>query len=145
MAIRVPRIPCVHCGKRISDEERVVAFPAFTANKKDPLYLFNDAIFHQECFETHPLAERALLRSQETQERLSPGNRYCIVCEELITDPDDYLTPGHLTDDELSPLFKYNFVQVHRSHLEAWSDWPEFRKLVLEFQASDAWDGPAIL
>jgi hypothetical protein len=135
-------MPCGLCGKPIDATDELGAFSAFVVNRKDPLAVFSDGVFHAACFRQHPLSEKAQHRWEETRARLGPPNRVCIVCGRPINDPDDYFTLGHLTDDPASPVFEFNFLQAHRSHLSMWRRYGTMKPLVEEYQRSGAWDGP---
>lgn len=143
MAIIVRGTPCPLCGKPISETDETVAFPPFTANRRDPLFPFSDGVFHDACFRKHPLAGRVEARVEEfDRQRARP--RICAACREEIRDPDDYFTVGFLTDDEESPVFAFNYLELHRSHLREWSEYPRLRREVGAFQSSSAWEGPCV-
>jgi hypothetical protein len=59
----------------------------------------------------------------------------------LITDPDDYFTLGHLSDDENDPLYPYNYVHLRRSMLSSWTDLEKVYLLVKKLEASGTWKG----
>jgi hypothetical protein len=145
MAILVPGMRCPLCYLPMMAGDKLASFPPFVANKKDPLIFFSDAVFHAHCFRAHPLADRATDRYEAIKAHLGPGRRLCAACAQPIINPDDYFTAGHLTDNPSSPLFEFNYVQLHRSHFGRWDKFPTFRRLVEEFQSSDAWDGRPIL
>jgi hypothetical protein len=113
---------CGICGRVINDGDDVVAFSPFLWDVDDPLYVFNDAAFHRDHFDAHPLAPQALARHREMLERTAPAQRICPVCNQRITEPDDYIGTGHLSPDPSDPLYAFNYVHLHRSHLKAWRD-----------------------
>jgi predicted nucleic acid-binding Zn ribbon protein len=141
MAIIVDGMMCSLCGKPIEKGQQIIAFASFVANELDPLWIFNDGAFHSECFYKHPLAEKAQARQKEVLEQLGPGNRFCVVCKRKIIDHDDYFTLGHLTEDERHPLYRYNYVQAHRSHLSKWSELPYVYELIVDLERSSTWRG----
>ena len=145
MALRIRgKTSCPLCELVIHESDPVVCFPAFVSNELDPLYLFNDASFHHECFANHPLAEEAGSRNEAISERTSPENRKCTACGQLITEPDDYFCVYHLTDSPADALFQFNYLQLHRSCM---ADWPlknELESLLNELNSSGRWKGPAL-
>jgi hypothetical protein len=142
MALFMPGMPCAFCGHGMLRRYDIVMFPPFVANAKDPLIAFSDGVFHRACFERHPLADRARRRRDEATAMLAPDKRICVVCGDRIRNPDDYFTLGFLTDDATSPLFEFNYLRAHRSHLSSWPRYAELRRLVEQFELSAAWDGP---
>src|SRR6266849_7238339 len=109
MALFYPGLPCSICGKPILEGQNKVMFSPFVSNEADPLFPFNDGVFHSECFQNHPLAHAAKTRYAEVRDKSKPENRRCPVCRQMITDPDDYLPIGHLTDDVSHPLYRFNY------------------------------------
>ena len=125
----------------------VVAFAPFVPNELDPLWVFSDGVFHSECFSRHPLAERARARLAYLHERTSrPDTGYplCALCEREITDPDAYITLGHLTDDVASPMYRYNCVQAHEYCLARWDELPRVYRWLEEQKRAGAWRGVAL-
>lgn len=124
--------------------DRVIVFSPFVANERDPLFIFSDGVFHEECVDQHPLGSTALAVHQETVERLAPSRRLCDACGCLIVDPDDYFTTGYLTSDPADPLHAFNFVQLHRSHFSVWPRMTELRRLLEEERARGRWQGATL-
>lgn len=50
---------CPICGNVIKEGQEVIAFSPFILNELDPLYFFNDAAFHTQCFYSYPAASKA--------------------------------------------------------------------------------------
>ena len=121
------RTKCGFCGAVIEDGQKVRSFPHFINNELDPLPVFDDGAFHWECFHNHRLAGQAEKRYEEVLQRNAPDNRICVVCSKLITNPDDYFSIGHLTDNSAAPLYGYNYTQAHTSCLP---NWAELRQLI---------------
>ena len=145
MAVFVPGMICPFCRKAISRSDDIIMFPPFVPNRRDPLYLFNDAVLHRACCEDHPLSKKATVCAEEARSHSRPGNRRCIVCNGDILDPDDYFSVGFLTDDSSSPAFAFNNLQLHRSHFLQWDRAAEFRQAVQQRQESEVWEGPKII
>jgi len=131
MALFIPgKTRCPICELPIKEEDDLIAFPPFIGDASDPLWMFSDGTFHYQCLARHPLAAEAERRSLEWRTRSRPGQRLCIVCSEEIVQPNDYGTLGHLTSDQEDPLFPFNYVQFHKSHLGLWPAWPQVRELL---------------
>jgi len=135
---------CPICGVVIQDGQKSVSFPAFVGNQLDPLFLFHDAVFHEECFCQHPLAETATMLLREMQVKTAPRNRRCAVCGQPINDPDDYFALGHLVTDNAHALFPYNYAQFHRNCLPKWSHRAYVKDLLVDLQASGKWQGDSL-
>jgi hypothetical protein len=127
---------CVLCHKPISDAADVVIFPPFVANEADPLYLFNDAAAHESCFATHPLRHHALGRMREAEGENAPEKRNCIICGMPITDPDEFFTVGHLTDNKAQPVHRWNYAKMHKSCLSQWKGLEEVLQYLEAFRLS---------
>lgn len=135
---------CQFCGAVIEDGQKAASFGHFVSNELDPLAIFNDGAFHFDCFRNHALAEEAQKRSEELLQRLAPANRVCVVCNKLITDPDDYFTVWYLTDNPVSPLYAYNYTQAHISCLPKWAELRQVYKLINGLHLSGSWCGDAL-
>jgi len=135
---------CHFCGTVIEEGQKVSSFPHFVSNELDPLSVFDNGAFHLDCFQNHPLAEKAERRYEEILQRNGPGDRVCVVCNKQITNPDDYFTIGHLTDDQAAPLYVYNYTQAHSSCLSDWAELRRVYELVNDLQLSGKWRGNAL-
>lgn len=113
---------CRLCGRVIEKNDPVVGFPPLVSNELDPLYLFNDAAFHQECFYQHPLSSKVQWLCLQYETRCGPGKRKCAVCGEEVTNPDEYEGLGYFTDDPEHPLYRFNFLHMHRACIRNWED-----------------------
>lgn len=144
MAIWMYGTPCPLCGLPMEKEQKTVSFPPFVGNELDPLYVFHDSAFHEECFRRHPMAETATLLLREMQAKIAPNNRRCTVCMQPITDPDDYFTLGQLVSDKNHALFPFNYAQFHRSCLPRWEQRAYVKDLLSGLQASGKWKGGSL-
>lgn len=144
MAIFVPGMRCAISGRTINSASEAVAFPPFVANEADPLYVFSDAVVHAEVFRTHPLAAEIQGRLEEARQRTAPGSRRCLICGQLVTDPDNYLGLGHLVEDRAHPLYRFNYAHFHRSCLAARSGLPDLMRELDELDQSGAWKGDGL-
>jgi hypothetical protein len=109
------------CGNLLLKNRDTTALPPLTISELDPLWFFNDAACHTECFQRHPLASRVLAREQTIQEHAVPSLQICDVCGERIDDPDEYIGIGPLTDGEEGALYADCFKRFHRPCLPRWS------------------------
>ena len=62
-----------------------------------------------------------------------------MVCGEEVD--EDWCNTGFLTDDPKSPLHEFNYLPFHRRHIRQWEHHERMRKAILEFEASDAYEG----
>jgi hypothetical protein len=131
---------CLLCGSTIGIDDLAVTVPSFIANRRDHLHRFNDRAFHKTCIEQDPDGLAVLERSAEVTRRLGPGNRRCVVCDRHIDDPDDYLTFGFLTDDDALAAHEFNYLHLHRSHVDAWPEAQRAWEALHALMASGAWE-----
>jgi hypothetical protein len=144
MALIVTGMPCRICGQPMNSSQGLTTFTAFVSNQSDPVFFFNDAAFHTTCFEKHPLAEKAMKRMDEVLEHCRYDKRICTVCNHIITDPDDYFGFFHLTEDVEHPLYPYNYLHFHLSHLAEWEDLPRAYQLIKVLRDSGTWTGKGL-
>lgn len=143
MAIFIEGMECPLCGNRIEGGEERVSFAPFVSNEANPLAVFSDGTFHVSCFRAHPLAEQAILVSNEARAKNAPGARLCRVCGLPVLDPDDYLGMGYHTGDPGHPLYNFNFAHLHRSCLASWSELARVCGLAQRAVADGMWQGAA--
>jgi hypothetical protein len=135
---------CPICARLMEHGQESKSFPPFVANELDPLFLFSDAAFHEECFRTHPLAEAAELRVRELRAKTPPNNFLCAHCSQPIRNPDDHFTLGYLVSDRTHPLFVYNCVQLHRGCIIQWPQRRQVKMLLVDFLQSGNWKGASL-
>jgi hypothetical protein len=146
MAVFVPGTACGLCGVTMQEGDRVVLLQAFVPNRKDPLFTFSDGAFHENCVHMHPFGGRALEMKELIRKTFAdPARRRCPVCSEAILDPDDHFATGYLTSDPDHPLFEFNFLQFHQSHVESWPRTKELRGLLAREVELGQWEGPTPL
>lgn len=144
MATFIPGIRCAISGRAIGSANEAVAFPPFIANEADPLHVFSDAVVHADVFRTHPLAAETQARLDEARRQTEPRNRRCLICGQLITDPDDYLGLGYLVADRMHPLHRFNYAHFHRSCLAKWPETNDLIAALDSFDTSGAWKGDGL-
>ena len=135
---------CSICQKIIEENDAIVSFANFVPNELDPLWLFNDAGFHETCFQSHPLAKQAKARYAEYREVFEVKGHNCDLCHQRITRPDDYFSFGHLTDNESDPLHPFNYCQFHRRCLKNWDDLSYVYQQLKILKESGTWRGKAL-
>jgi hypothetical protein len=135
---------CGICGEVIAEGDAAALFPAFVANELDPLVFFSDGAFHEACVDDHPNGATARKLADEVVEHARPGRRACVVCGEPIRDPDDYLGFGYLTSDPELAAARFNYVQLHRSHVGRWRDLGAAVVALEQLRDSGRWQGPAL-
>lgn len=135
---------CPICNRILHGNQKIVSFPPFVGNELDPLHLFHDSAFHEECFRQHPLAETATLLLLEMRAKTAPTDRRCAVCLKPINEPDDYFSLGHLVSDRNHALFPFNYAQFHRSCLPIWPQRAYVGDLLGNLQESGKWKGGSL-
>jgi len=136
---------CKLCNCKITDKDSIVAFPAFIVNECDPLFMFNDSVFHESCLLKHRSSDEILQRLRKYSHATGPGKRKCLVCKSEIKNPDDYLFIDYLTSDERKFLYKYNYTHLHKSHIDKWVDREEVIEELVRLNDSENWSGKYIL
>lgn len=130
---------CSICHTIMYEHEKIIQFPAFTSNQKDPLYPFSDDSVHYSCLEKHPLYQKALAFRETILSKTRPENRICDIGGNKINQPENYLFIGLLTSDELSPLYAFNFMNIDIQNIPTWSKKEGFLSLLEQFSAEDQW------
>lgn len=144
MAIFIPGMRCALSGREIRSADEAIVFPAFVSNELDPLHVFSDSVMHVDAFRAHPLAAQAQARYEEARQRTAPGKRACLICQQLITDPDNYVGLGFLIDEPAHPLSRFNYAHFHRSCLSSWSQLPELIQHLDQLDRSGLWKGEGL-
>jgi hypothetical protein len=101
-------------------------------------------VIHADVFRTHPLAREAQARLDEARRHTEPGNRRCLICGQLITDPENYLGLGYLVEDRTHPLHRFNYAHFHRSCLATWPERNDLIDALENFDRSGAWRGDGL-
>jgi hypothetical protein len=131
---------CRICGKVIAAGDRAILFEPFLANERDPLFFFSDGAFHKACIDAYSDGAAARERAAEVHEHSRPESRICVVCGEVIRDPDDYLGFGFLTVSEVAAS-RFNYVHLHRSHIGRWHDLDAALEALEHLRDSGEWRG----
>lgn len=141
MAIFGEGMACRICGMPLMNGQSVTAFSPFVQNEADPLSFFSDAVFHEECFHRHELSFDAQSRYKIVLDRYKPANRVCAVCNQLISDPDNVFSLGHLTSDETHAIHRYNYAHFHRPCIGQWPQLAQVAEFAAAQMESGAWRG----
>jgi hypothetical protein len=99
---------------------------------------------HPTVGHRHPLSGEAQSWQQEARRNGKPSARVCVVCKDVILDPDDYVGTGMLTRDISNPIYAFNFIYLHRSHISRGPRWRELIRLLEEARAAGSWQGPRL-
>lgn len=133
---------CDLCWEVLNVADQIVTFPNEIQNKLDPLYSFNDQVYHLTCLmNSLQLKDIDLFLKQYS---LFKRTRICVVCKQLITNPDEYLNLGFLTTDSKNPLFNYNFLEFHREHFNQWSEKREMLSHLRQQKDNKLWSGNSL-
>jgi hypothetical protein len=141
MALFVSGIKCTLCGKQVIKKDDGISFPAFVVNEADPLYIFNDSVVHKECFSNHPMSNKVTELLNELQNSVGPQKRTCNICNNKITNPDDYIAFGCMSSDDLNPLSSYNFKQYHKSCFVNSEESKNIKRLISQTEEENRWKG----
>ena len=114
MALVNNKSECALCGKTINTHHKYIAFPAFVGNTIDPLFILNDAIVHEKCFESFAYYKE-MQKIQEIMDSVRKRGYTCMVCKEQIINPDELISFGYITYDQEDPLFELNYKFVHKT------------------------------
>lgn len=131
---------CGLCNEKITDLESIFSFPPFIQNIKDPLYQFNDSVFHINCLNKHSFGKKAIELAKQYFYSVKPENRKCIVDEEIIEDVHDYIFMGVLTSNDEEDLYKFNFITLNRRNLHKWKDRADFISIAEKFIKDGKWE-----
>lgn len=132
---------CTLCDKVVNEGDSYQSFPAFIMNELDPCFIFTDGAFHEACVRNHAQGADALRRVDEWKLNVGPGRRKCAVCGHQVTEPDDYLLIGKLSDCENDPLRLFNYTHLHRSCVSRWNRASAFVDLASAALGSGSWKG----
>jgi hypothetical protein len=135
---------CNICQKTIQSDDSIVSFPAFVWNQHDPISAFSDAVFHEACFHQHPLKSQAQERYEELKKHIGPGHRECFVCQNQITDQNQHVMVGHITDKKDEFLYRFNNAQFHRECFSIWGEKDLFIENIKELDQSGKWGGNSL-
>lgn len=131
---------CGICNEKITNLESIFSFPPFIQNIKDPLYQFNDSVFHINCLNKHPFGSKAIELAKKYFYSVKPENRKCIVDGEIIENFHDYIFMGVLTSNEEGELYKFNFITLNRRNLYKWKDRNDFISIAEKFIENGKWE-----
>jgi ribosomal protein S27AE len=135
---------CPLCGEVFGDSNEIFSTTFLVGNEADELFPFNRTAMHRSCLEKHPLGERIIELDNEIMSKVSPGNRFCVVCGNEIMHPDEYWYVGQLSPDPNQPIYPFNHSQFHKSCLARWYKLSEFRSELEKLRDSGTWKGSGL-
>lgn len=144
MAIHIEGSTCPICHKPLAPGADITLFPAFVINTNDPLYIFNDTAIHKQCVDRHPHGRDATWARNEFLSYTRPSFRRCALCDEIVKSPDNYIATGYLTCAKSSPLYRFNFLQFHRTCLSRWPELRQLKEAIASELQSKRWQGPSL-
>jgi hypothetical protein len=128
---------CPLCETVIHENQESIQLPAFTWDRQDPLLIFNDSALHKSCFSQSPQCKEVEQVLDDLNSMTGPGNRKCAVCQNEITDPDDYLLIPRMVSDGMHSLFKFRYTHLHKSHVRLWGPLAEVLSLLNQLASDD--------
>jgi hypothetical protein len=148
LIIEGQKLKCRICNTDVSLENDLVFSGNYEANENAPLFLFNDSIIHQRCFELSPLKEVLLERIKELELLAEIHKTDYITGEPLdleqLGHPDNLITVFYLTPNPENPLYKFNGINLNKQNLEKWSVLEYFKGLLNDLNNSSEWKGNSI-
>ena len=135
---------CPICSNVIQQEDDVTVFPHFILNQADALFPLSDAACHSNCVNSDAVGRQMLVATRGYYACTGPGKRICVVCENEVSDPDDYLLIGYLGRSTGDALGRFEYTHLHRSHIHEWKQVDEFLSLAKKAINSDQWQGDAL-
>jgi hypothetical protein len=106
------------------------------------LYKFSDTGFHAACFWRNSLAAEAQKQAGVAEQAMR--QKVCVVCNQVITDPSDYLNFGYLTHNPAEEIFRYNNLQFHRNHVAQWSELASAHQHFIDYLVQGKWQGDGL-
>jgi hypothetical protein len=103
----------------------------------------NDAVVHRGCLLRRPYGPRALAKLED-YERHRHQLRTCRICGVPISDPDDYLSLGPLSDFPDEPLARFDWFQAHLHCLNDWEQTPDLVAVLEDVSRSAGWEGDVL-
>ncbi|MDC8098674.1 hypothetical protein [Chryseobacterium rhizosphaerae] len=131
---------CGICNEKIIDLDIFFSFPPFIQNIKDPLYQFNDSVFHINCLNKHSFGKKAIELAKQYFYSVKPENRKCIVDGEIIENFHDYIFMGILASNDDDELYKFNFITLNSRNLYKWKDRTDFINIAEKFIENGKWE-----
>lgn len=136
---------CRLCGESVRAPD-VTTIRHFIGNTKDRLAPLSGTALHPACLAASPLREVAE-HFADLRRKHVESECHCIVCgEPVVQDAEDSgLTTEILSSDPEHPLYEFNFICIHREHLEEWPRIGEFRAAVQQATERGIWRGEPLI
>jgi hypothetical protein len=142
MVMLTAQTRCAICGEH-RGLKKMSALAAFVRNAKDPLFSLSGRAFHADCFDKHPLRDRAIAMAADRRARMAVPVKDCVVCGASIQ--SDGCTTDLMATEPEHPLYRFNYVYLHRPHLIKWAEFAEFERAVEAARHEERWEGVPII
>lgn len=140
MALFTKGSQCKLCKLPMERRKDVIVFPHLVSNTHDPLFIFNNGVFHKTCVRQHPWGEMAVQQKQFVHETILPNTkRECVLCCNKIESPAQLVGTGILILDKKHPLYRFNWLEAHKQCLAHWSELPVLVNELRKFAKSGKW------
>ncbi|MBE2294115.1 MAG: hypothetical protein IAF00_04165 [Phycisphaerales bacterium] len=127
---------CGLCSKIIGKDDEVFAVPPLIYNSLDPLFNYNDSVFHAKCAKENvdfkKLAQLIVLWEKRSAGKIS------FLSGKPITIPEDFFSFPYLGDDP--QLAKISFQVCNKHELSKWPELPNIIRKLEDLQSSGVWN-----
>ena len=132
---------CDVCSRTIGEGEDVLGVPPLISNSLDPLFKYNDRVFHVGCMEGTPDFQKlvSLITLWEDRSR----DKVSFLSGKVITSPDDFFILPYL--GEAARLARFSFRVCSKYDLSKWDGLPALIEGLDDLQSSGAWGGDALV
>lgn len=144
----VGKSKCPLCGEIMNGAtDNLVGFSPFIANMNDPLFIFHDGIFHEECVKAHPLFP-SLMKRYNDKRRISLKEKHCAYChqgftmEEVVKRNDFWGVPYiSYANPELE---KFDYIELHKHCMSKYEYIHELYDALCKINSEGWWGGPIL-
>jgi hypothetical protein len=140
---------CPICGEVIKETDKRVGFPPFIGNTNDPLYLFDDRMFHSDCITAHPLFSELMKRYSDYQNKFSipQKEKPCDHCHKPLT-VDEYVKDDIFIMPYISygnsEFKKFDYLYLHAHCIPNYKYIHELQEALNRIKNEGWWGGNAI-
>jgi len=129
---------CTLC-KRIVNGNNTISLPNFIQNKKDDLYILNEAVIHVDCIPNFGHKDKLHYILGEMKKNTAPKDQQCIVDGTFSENFDDMLSLGLLSSNPSEDIYMYNFLNIKKSNISLWDNQERFVRILKELKTSNSW------
>jgi hypothetical protein len=145
MAIYIAGISsCPLCGQLVNPNESAINFPPFFLNQHHQVFEITDSVVHRSCLAKRPYANTALAKLAKYEARRGKPHM-CTICNQDISDSDDFFGTGPLADDPTEAVAHLDWFEAHVSCLRTWSGRAHLIDELLEASNSPDWEGDVLV